>query len=207
VIDTAAAAGEKPQPAAGSKVAALHKAPAPAKATVKPKLTVAVMAAPAPAKATAKKPTVAVKAAPAPVKAVAAPAKPTARPIVAVKAAPAPAKAVAKPIVAVKAAPAPAKPTTKPKPKKAPVVPAATPEASEEAAAAVEDLLSHGREDGFITHDQILELVWGTEYSGETELVRSFIRNLRHKLGDDARQPRYILTEPRVGYRMPRPPA
>ena len=39
----------------------------------------------------------------------------------------------------------------------------------------------------------------------ENELIRSFIRNLRRKLGDDARQPKFILTEPQVGYRMPRP--
>ena len=58
-----------------------------------------------------------------------------------------------------------------------------------------------------LTHDQILHNVWGPEYSGESELVRSFIRNLRRKLGDDARNPRYILTEPQVGYRMPRPTA
>ena len=56
-----------------------------------------------------------------------------------------------------------------------------------------------------LTHDQILHGVWGPEYSGEHELVRSFIRNLRHKLGDDARNPRYIFTEPQVGYRIPSP--
>ena len=53
-----------------------------------------------------------------------------------------------------------------------------------------------------LTHEQILHRVWGQEYSGEAELVRSFIRNLRKKIGDDARQPRYIFTEPQVGYRM-----
>jgi DNA-binding response OmpR family regulator len=56
-----------------------------------------------------------------------------------------------------------------------------------------------------LTHDQILQRVWGDEYSGETELVRSMIRNLRAKLGDDGRHPRFIFTEPGVGYRMPRP--
>jgi DNA-binding response OmpR family regulator len=56
-----------------------------------------------------------------------------------------------------------------------------------------------------LTHDQILQRVWGPEYSGEAELVRSFIRNLRRKLNDNARNPRYILTEPQVGYRMPKP--
>jgi DNA-binding response OmpR family regulator/two-component sensor histidine kinase len=53
-----------------------------------------------------------------------------------------------------------------------------------------------------LTYDQILHRVWGEDYSGETELVRSFVRNLRRKLGDDAKNPRYILTERQVGYRM-----
>jgi DNA-binding response OmpR family regulator/signal transduction histidine kinase len=56
-----------------------------------------------------------------------------------------------------------------------------------------------------LTYDQLLRRVWGEEYSGETELVRSFIRNLRRKLGDDARHPRFIVTERQVGYRMPKP--
>jgi two-component system KDP operon response regulator KdpE len=56
-----------------------------------------------------------------------------------------------------------------------------------------------------LTHTQILQRVWGPDYSGETELVRSFIRNLRRKLNDDARSPRFIFTEPQVGYRMPKP--
>ncbi len=56
-----------------------------------------------------------------------------------------------------------------------------------------------------LTHEHILHAVWGPEYSGESELVRSFVRNLRKKLRDDARNPRYILTEPQVGYRMTRP--
>ncbi len=55
-----------------------------------------------------------------------------------------------------------------------------------------------------LTFDQILQRVWGAEYAGETELVRSFIRNLRHKLNDDAKNPRYILTERQIGYRMVR---
>jgi PAS domain S-box-containing protein len=53
-----------------------------------------------------------------------------------------------------------------------------------------------------LTHEQLLKLVWGEEYSGETDLVRSMIRSLRHKLGDDARHPRYIFTEPQVGYHL-----
>ena len=53
-----------------------------------------------------------------------------------------------------------------------------------------------------MTHEQLLKLVWGEEYSGETDLVRSMIRSLRQKLGDDARNPRYIFTEPQVGYHL-----
>ncbi len=53
-----------------------------------------------------------------------------------------------------------------------------------------------------LTRDQILRRVWGPEYSGEDELLRTTVKNLRRKLGDDANDPKYIFTEPRVGYRM-----
>lgn len=56
-----------------------------------------------------------------------------------------------------------------------------------------------------LTHDQILQRVWGHEYTGEAQLVRAFVRKLRSKLGDDAGAPQYIFTEPRVGYRMAKP--
>ncbi len=56
-----------------------------------------------------------------------------------------------------------------------------------------------------LTHDQILRRVWGSEYSGEGQLLRAVVKNLRRKLGDDASDPRYIFTEPRVGYRMDKP--
>ncbi len=55
-----------------------------------------------------------------------------------------------------------------------------------------------------LTHDQILRRVWGEEYAGATDLVRSVVRNLRKKLRDDARNPRFVLTEAQVGYRMPK---
>ena len=55
------------------------------------------------------------------------------------------------------------------------------------------------------THDQILQRVWGSGYSGSVQLLRATMRNLRHKLGDDANNPQYIFTEPRVGYRMANP--
>ena len=53
-----------------------------------------------------------------------------------------------------------------------------------------------------LTRDQILQRVWGTGYSGQGELLRATVKNLRRKLGDQASDPRYIFTEPRVGYRM-----
>ncbi len=56
-----------------------------------------------------------------------------------------------------------------------------------------------------LTHDQILQRVWGPGYSGESDLLRSTVKNLRRKLGDDAKDPRYVFTEPRVGYRMAKP--
>ena len=56
-----------------------------------------------------------------------------------------------------------------------------------------------------LTQDQLLQRVWGSEYSGEGQLVRTFVKNLRRKLGDNANDPTYIFTEPRVGYRMAEP--
>ncbi|HZA22237.1 MAG TPA: response regulator transcription factor, partial [Dehalococcoidia bacterium] len=56
-----------------------------------------------------------------------------------------------------------------------------------------------------MTHDQILQQVWGQDYSGEAELVRSMVRRLRSKLGDNAQDPRYIFTVAQVGYRIAAP--
>jgi DNA-binding response OmpR family regulator len=53
-----------------------------------------------------------------------------------------------------------------------------------------------------LTHDEILERVWGAGYAGQNELVRTYVRSLRRKLGDDARHPRYVLVERGAGYRM-----
>ena len=55
-----------------------------------------------------------------------------------------------------------------------------------------------------LTHAVLLQRVWGPEKVGEPWLVRDMVRRLRRKLGDDADNPRHILTEPRVGYRMAR---
>ena len=56
-----------------------------------------------------------------------------------------------------------------------------------------------------LTRDQLPERVWGPEYRGDAQLLRAFVKSLRHKLGDPARNPSYIFTEPRVGYRMAPP--
>jgi len=53
-----------------------------------------------------------------------------------------------------------------------------------------------------LTHKEILHNVWGPEYAEESEYVRVFIRQLRSKLEEDPSNPRFILTEPRVGYRF-----
>ena len=53
-----------------------------------------------------------------------------------------------------------------------------------------------------LAHSVLLQQVWGPERVGEAWLVRNVVKRLRRKLGDDASRPRYIFTEPRVGYRM-----
>ena len=52
------------------------------------------------------------------------------------------------------------------------------------------------------TYDTLLRQVWGRRETDDTELVRTFIRKLRRRLGDDAASPSYIQTERGVGYRM-----
>ena len=53
-------------------------------------------------------------------------------------------------------------------------------------------------------HEHLLRRVWGPDNSGDAGLVRTIVKRLRQKLGDDAKNPRYILTQPRVGYWMAR---
>ena len=55
-----------------------------------------------------------------------------------------------------------------------------------------------------LTHDHLLHQVWGPGRTGEPWLIRDVVKRLRRKLGDDADNPVYISTEPRVGYRMVR---
>jgi len=51
-------------------------------------------------------------------------------------------------------------------------------------------------------HARILGAVWGAEYGGELEYLRTFVRQLRKKLEDDPAEPRYLLTDPWYGYRF-----
>jgi two-component system KDP operon response regulator KdpE len=53
-----------------------------------------------------------------------------------------------------------------------------------------------------LTHRELLHNVWGPEYGEESEYVRTFIRQLRRKIEDDPSSPRFIVTEPRIGYRF-----
>ncbi len=55
-----------------------------------------------------------------------------------------------------------------------------------------------------LSHQHLLQQIWGPENSGDAGLVRTIVKRLRRKLGDDASNPTYIFTMPRVGYRMAR---
>ena len=53
-----------------------------------------------------------------------------------------------------------------------------------------------------VTRDQILDALWGTDYVAESNVVDRHIRNLRSKLQNDWRKPRFIETVPGKGYRF-----
>ncbi len=53
-----------------------------------------------------------------------------------------------------------------------------------------------------VTHRTILHTVWGPEYTGETQLLRVYIGQLRSKIEERPDRPTYILTEPGIGYRF-----
>lgn len=53
-----------------------------------------------------------------------------------------------------------------------------------------------------LTHGQLLREVWGKAHENDTQYLRVFVSQLRHKLNDDPADPKYILNEPGVGYRM-----
>ena len=53
-----------------------------------------------------------------------------------------------------------------------------------------------------LTRDQILDYLWGTDYAAESNVVDRHVRNLRAKLQNDWKRPRYIVTVPGQGYRF-----
>jgi two-component system KDP operon response regulator KdpE len=53
-----------------------------------------------------------------------------------------------------------------------------------------------------ITHRHLLRVAWGTETGVDVQYLRVYIRQLRQKIEPTPAQPRYILTEPGVGYRL-----
>jgi two-component system, OmpR family, KDP operon response regulator KdpE len=61
-------------------------------------------------------------------------------------------------------------------------------------------LVSHAGK--VLTHRQILSHIWGAGYVEQPHVLRVNISNLRHKIEADPSRPRYIMTEPGVGYRL-----
>jgi two-component system KDP operon response regulator KdpE len=53
-----------------------------------------------------------------------------------------------------------------------------------------------------ITHRQLLREVWGPNASQQTQYLRVYMGQLRHKLEDNPSRPRFLTTEPGVGYRL-----
>jgi len=56
-----------------------------------------------------------------------------------------------------------------------------------------------------VTQRQLLQDVWGPQYSTETNYLRVYMAQIRRKLEPDPTRPRYFLTEPRMGYRFEPP--
>jgi two-component system KDP operon response regulator KdpE len=69
------------------------------------------------------------------------------------------------------------------------------------------ELLRHlvANEGKTLTHRWLLQTVWGPDYGDEMESLRVLINQLRRKIEPDSSKPRYILTEPWVGYRFDSP--
>jgi len=55
---------------------------------------------------------------------------------------------------------------------------------------------------GLVTQTNLLQQIWGATHLEDTQYLRNVIQKLRQKLRDDAAHPRYIETEPGVGYRF-----
>jgi two-component system KDP operon response regulator KdpE len=56
-----------------------------------------------------------------------------------------------------------------------------------------------------IPHTKLLQAVWGPDYGDQVEYLRVFVNQLRKKIEPDPSHPRYLLTEPWVGYRFALP--
>jgi two-component system KDP operon response regulator KdpE len=57
-----------------------------------------------------------------------------------------------------------------------------------------------------IPHRRLLRALWGPDYGGEVEYLRVLVNQLRKKIERDPHHPKYLLTEPWVGYRFAPPP-
>jgi len=66
------------------------------------------------------------------------------------------------------------------------------------------DLMAHLMRNAgkVLTHHSLLGAVWGGDYTEQTEYLRVFIGQLRKKIEPDPTKPRYIITEPWIGYRF-----
>ncbi|MCZ2111955.1 MAG: response regulator transcription factor [Dehalococcoidia bacterium] len=60
--------------------------------------------------------------------------------------------------------------------------------------------------DRVLTHANVIRAVWGPEYATEAQYLRNIVLGLRRKLEADPSRPRYLLTEPGIGYRLTSPP-
>ena len=56
-----------------------------------------------------------------------------------------------------------------------------------------------------LTHENLLRQVWARRGNANPKIVRAYVKRLRHRLGDDAARPAWIVNERGVGYRMARP--
>jgi two-component system KDP operon response regulator KdpE len=56
-----------------------------------------------------------------------------------------------------------------------------------------------------VTHRELLQAVWGPDYGDEPEYLRVFINQVRKKIEPEPAKPRYIVTEPWVGYKFVTP--
>jgi two-component system KDP operon response regulator KdpE len=56
-----------------------------------------------------------------------------------------------------------------------------------------------------LTHRHLLQEVWGASYEGQTQYLRVYMAQLRSKLERDSTRPRFLITEPGIGYRLATP--